>query len=185
MKKVAISFFNHRLITPILLPRLFGFQMRQKLFLFIKHAINIKPARRSTKFGRLFKIINMIPNNNNNWRCFLIFVLTVYFSSWDICHLVKSVIYQKCKHKILALFVKYLLIHNFLHNIFQRGHYPDLVATSGDYLRVWNVSNNNEVKLEALLNNVSYVYFISSYYLRSMLSKSIQFNGLILIAYSI
>jgi len=34
----------------------------------------------------------------------------------------------------------------------ERGHYPDLVATSGDYLRVWNVSND-EVKLETLLNN--------------------------------
>lgn len=34
----------------------------------------------------------------------------------------------------------------------EKGHYPDLVATSGDYLRVWNVSND-DVRLEALLNN--------------------------------
>ncbi|XP_047124721.1 DDB1- and CUL4-associated factor 7 [Hydra vulgaris] len=33
-----------------------------------------------------------------------------------------------------------------------KGHYPDLVATSGDYLRIWRVANG-EVRLEALLNN--------------------------------
>ncbi|CAL8090966.1 unnamed protein product [Calicophoron daubneyi] len=31
--------------------------------------------------------------------------------------------------------------------------YPDLLATSGDYLRVWRVHENNEVKNECLLNN--------------------------------
>lgn len=41
----------------------------------------------------------------------------------------------------------------------QKGHYPDLVATSGDYLRVWAV-NNDEVRLEALLNNVSSLFVI-------------------------
>lgn len=30
--------------------------------------------------------------------------------------------------------------------------YPDLLATSGDYLRVWR-ANENEIKLECLLNN--------------------------------
>lgn len=32
------------------------------------------------------------------------------------------------------------------------GQLPDLLATSGDYLRIWHV-NGNEVKLETLLNN--------------------------------
>lgn len=36
----------------------------------------------------------------------------------------------------------------------QKGGYPDLLATSGDYLRVWRVSEN-ESRLECLLNNVS------------------------------
>lgn len=35
-----------------------------------------------------------------------------------------------------------------------KGLCPDLLATSGDYLRIWKVSENtNEVKLESLLNN--------------------------------
>ena len=32
------------------------------------------------------------------------------------------------------------------------GHMPDILATSGDYLRIWRV-NGTEVKLETLLNN--------------------------------
>ena len=36
----------------------------------------------------------------------------------------------------------------------QKGAYPDLVATSGDYLRIWRVGDP-EVRLECLLNNVS------------------------------
>ena len=36
----------------------------------------------------------------------------------------------------------------------QKAIYPDLVATSGDYLRVWRVSDS-DVRLECLLNNVS------------------------------
>ena len=37
---------------------------------------------------------------------------------------------------------------------FQKGVFPDLLATSGDYLRVWRVSDN-DTRLECLLNNVS------------------------------
>jgi len=37
----------------------------------------------------------------------------------------------------------------------QKGVFPDLVATSGDYLRIWRVGDP-EVRLECLLNNVSY-----------------------------
>lgn len=45
-------------------------------------------------------------------------------------------------------------IENVLYNYFQqKGGYPDLVATSGDYLRVWRVSDS-DVRLECLLNNV-------------------------------
>lgn len=33
-------------------------------------------------------------------------------------------------------------------------HYPDLLATSGDYLRLWRVGNG-EVHQECMLNNVS------------------------------
>ena len=33
-----------------------------------------------------------------------------------------------------------------------KGIYPDLLATSGDYLRVWRCADN-EIKLECLLNN--------------------------------
>ena len=31
----------------------------------------------------------------------------------------------------------------------------DLLATTGDYLRMWNVQDDGEIKLECLLNNVS------------------------------
>lgn len=41
----------------------------------------------------------------------------------------------------------------------QKGGYPDLVATSGDYLRVWRVSDS-EVRLECLLNNVRILSFL-------------------------
>lgn len=34
-----------------------------------------------------------------------------------------------------------------------KGIYPDLLATSGDYLRVWRASDT-ETRLECLLNNV-------------------------------
>lgn len=36
-------------------------------------------------------------------------------------------------------------------------HYPDLLATSGDYLRLWRVGNG-EVHQECMLNNVSGTY---------------------------
>ena len=36
----------------------------------------------------------------------------------------------------------------------QTGSLPDLLATSGDYLRIWRVSDN-EARQECLLNNVS------------------------------
>ena len=45
-------------------------------------------------------------------------------------------------------------IHNFLGIVFQKGVFPDLLATSGDYLRVWRVGDT-ETRLECLLNNVS------------------------------
>lgn len=35
-----------------------------------------------------------------------------------------------------------------------KGVYPDLLATSGDYLRVWRCVEN-ETRLECILNNVS------------------------------
>ena len=34
-------------------------------------------------------------------------------------------------------------------------HYPDLLATSGDYLRLWRVGAGGEVHQECMLNNVS------------------------------
>ena len=37
--------------------------------------------------------------------------------------------------------------------LLQKGVYPDLLATSGDYLRLWRV-NENDTRLECLLNNV-------------------------------
>lgn len=36
----------------------------------------------------------------------------------------------------------------------QKGAFPDLMATSGDYLRVWRVGDS-ETRLECLLNNAS------------------------------
>lgn len=39
----------------------------------------------------------------------------------------------------------------------QKGVFPDLMATSGDYLRVWRVGDS-ETRLECLLNNVSNMF---------------------------
>ncbi len=36
----------------------------------------------------------------------------------------------------------------------QKGVFPDLLATSGDYLRVWR-AGDSDTRLECLLNNVS------------------------------
>lgn len=36
----------------------------------------------------------------------------------------------------------------------QNGSSRDLLATTGDYLRLWNVHDNKSVRLECLLNNV-------------------------------
>ena len=36
----------------------------------------------------------------------------------------------------------------------QNGAKPDLLATTGDYLRLWKVTDNKSVSLECLLNNV-------------------------------
>jgi WD repeat-containing protein 68 len=32
---------------------------------------------------------------------------------------------------------------------------PDLLATTGDYLRIWQVGDDNKITLKSLLNNVS------------------------------
>lgn len=48
----------------------------------------------------------------------------------------------------------YIYLPEFTLDSQQKGVYPDLVATSGDYLRVWRVSDS-DVRLECLLNNVS------------------------------
>jgi WD repeat-containing protein 68 len=36
----------------------------------------------------------------------------------------------------------------------KEGAKPDLIATTGDYLRLWEVNANNEIKSKCLLNNV-------------------------------
>ena len=46
-----------------------------------------------------------------------------------------------------------------------KGLFPDLLATSGDYLRVWRATDN-ETRLECLLNNVStFIVEIFAFYL--------------------
>jgi len=45
---------------------------------------------------------------------------------------------------------------NFVWFVLQKGVFPDLLATSGDYLRVWRVTSETETRLECLLNNVCY-----------------------------
>jgi hypothetical protein len=48
----------------------------------------------------------------------------------------------------------------FFPNVFllKKGTFPDLLATSGDYLRVWQTSDNG-TRLECLLNNVNLLWF--------------------------
>lgn len=41
--------------------------------------------------------------------------------------------------------------------IFQKGVFPDLLATSGDYLRIWR-AGEPETRLECILNNVSIMH---------------------------
>ena len=35
-----------------------------------------------------------------------------------------------------------------------KANLPDLLATSGDYLRIWRLNQDNESTMECLLNNV-------------------------------
>lgn len=42
--------------------------------------------------------------------------------------------------------------------VLQKGLYTDLLATSGDYLRVWR-AGEPDTRLECVLNNVSYLLF--------------------------
>lgn len=45
----------------------------------------------------------------------------------------------------------------FLIVITQKGVFPDLLATSGDYLRIWK-AGEPDTRLECLLNNVRWVF---------------------------
>lgn len=55
---------------------------------------------------------------------------------------------------------------------------PDLLATSGDYLRIWRVLNesNSAVKLECLLNNVRLLQLLYILYLTNFFSLIIKQN---------
>ena len=55
-------------------------------------------------------------------------------------------------HMLYALWVK--SSPNFFTLFLQTGQLPDLVATSGDYLRLWRVTDS-DVRQECMLNNVS------------------------------
>lgn len=44
-------------------------------------------------------------------------------------------------------------VHHSVIVFLQKGMLPDLLATSGDYLRIWRIGES-EAKLESLLNNV-------------------------------
>ena len=49
---------------------------------------------------------------------------------------------------------RYIHYHNFYYISWpQKGLYPDLLATSGDYLRVWHQSADGEARMACLLNN--------------------------------
>jgi WD repeat-containing protein 68 len=48
--------------------------------------------------------------------------------------------------------------------LLKKGTFPDLLATSGDYLRVWQTSDNG-TRLECLLNNVKLFWFFSVYFI--------------------
>ena len=61
-----------------------------------------------------------------------------------------------CLHKFVRMQDFYLHFVFDFRMIFQKGVFPDLLATSGDYLRVWRVGDT-ETRLECLLNNVSTV----------------------------
>jgi hypothetical protein len=74
--------------------------------------------------------------------------------------------------KILILFNQH--IKNLF--IFQKGIYPDLLATSGDYLRVWRCVNDTETRLETLLNNVRRKFSLYSIYNISIDSFIFKFS---------
>ena len=54
----------------------------------------------------------------------------------------------------IELFQLIIFFHIFY---LQKGIYPDLLATSGDYLRVWHQNPDGESRMACLLNNVSLV----------------------------
>lgn len=45
----------------------------------------------------------------------------------------------------------------------KKGNLPDLLATSGDYLRVWLTSDTG-TRLECLLNNVIIIHFFAFFF---------------------
>lgn len=71
-----------------------------------------------------------------SFNFFFFFVVTVEeFAKW--------IIYNKQNNKNLD-------------GILQKGVYPDLLATTGDYLRLWRLDGENGAKLEVRLNNVGF-----------------------------
>ena len=40
--------------------------------------------------------------------------------------------------------------------MFQKSLYPDLLATSGDFLRIWQLHSDGNIRMECFLNNVNH-----------------------------
>ena len=58
--------------------------------------------------------------------------------------------------------INYQLLYEYSHYtnfIQQKGVFPDLLATSGDYLRIWK-AGEPDTRLECLLNNVTSTFLL-------------------------
>ena len=65
-----------------------------------------------------------------------------------------------CVHTRVCCAFVHACVVKYSDHCIQTGTLPDLLATSGDYLRTWRVSDN-EARQECLLNNVcEFVYYL-------------------------
>ena len=64
-------------------------------------------------------------------------------------------VYPTMHFCFVFVFVVYLVSWPVLvFSCWQHCSYPDLLATTGDYLRLWRVQEDGETKQECFLNNV-------------------------------
>lgn len=115
---------------------------RCKLFLWMKNPQTLLP--------RALSNIHTQPQKSCGY-------LTVWVLKLFVVALANTSCLNEAMSRVLAVIVPSFSIQ---FSSSQKGVYPDLLATSGDYLRVWRV--DTETRIECLLNNVSSTLTLST-----------------------